>query len=75
MFPWVDGFHWTPDHIIFLSIFFAVVLTILTTFLRAVWHTASDFRSQRATEMCWRMNFKELAGSGANLPAPASQAE
>ena len=60
MFPWIDGFHWSPGHIIFLSVFFAVVLTILSTFLRAVWHTASDFRTHRATEMCWRLNFAEL---------------
>jgi len=60
MFPWVDGFHWSPGHIIFLSVFFAVVLTILSTFARAVWRTASDFRTHRATEMCWRWNFAEL---------------
>ena len=60
MFPWVDGFHWSPGHIIFLSLFFAVVLTIFSTFVRAVWRTASDFRAHRAAEMCWRLNFAEL---------------
>jgi glycine cleavage system H lipoate-binding protein len=60
MFPWVDGFHWSPGHIIFLSLFFAVVLTILSTLIRAVWRTASDFQTHRATEMCWRLNFAEL---------------
>jgi glycine cleavage system H protein len=60
MFPWIDGFHWTPGHIIFLSIFFAVVLTILATIARAAWRTAADFRSHRAIEMCWKMNFSEL---------------
>lgn len=60
MFPWVDGFHWSPGHIIFLSLFFAVVLTILSTIVSAVWRTASDFRTHRATEMCWRLNFAEL---------------
>ena len=29
MFPGIDGFHWTAGHIIFLSLFFAVVMTIL----------------------------------------------
>ena len=24
MFPWIDGFHWTATHIIFLSLFFSV---------------------------------------------------
>jgi glycine cleavage system H lipoate-binding protein len=60
MFPWVDGFHWSVGHIVFLSLFFAVVLTILSTLLSAVWRTASDFRTHRATDMCWRMNFAEL---------------
>jgi hypothetical protein len=60
MFPWVDGFHWSPGHIIFLSLFFSVVLTILVTFSSALWRTASDFRTHRATEICWRVNFEEL---------------
>jgi glycine cleavage system H protein len=60
MFPWVDGFHWSPGHIIFLSLFFAVVLTIVSTFVRAIWRTASDFRTHDAAETCWRLNFAEL---------------
>jgi glycine cleavage system H protein len=60
MFPWVDGFHWTPNHIIFLSLFFAVVLIIVSTIIRALWRTASDFQTHRATELCWRLNFAEL---------------
>jgi hypothetical protein len=60
MFPWIDGFRWTPSNIAFLSLFFAVVLTILCTIVAAVWRTASDFRTHRATEICWRLNFAEL---------------
>lgn len=60
MFPWVDGFRWSVGHIVFLSSFFAVVLTILSTVARAAWHTASDFRTHRATQLCWRQNFAEL---------------
>ena len=60
MFPWVDGFHWSAGHIIFLSIFFGVVLIVASTFVSAVWRTAADFRTHRATEMCWRLNFAEL---------------
>jgi hypothetical protein len=60
MFPWVDGFHWRPGHILFLALFFAVVLTILSTFISALWRTASDFRARRATELCWRTDFAEL---------------
>ncbi|MFI5096975.1 MAG: glycine cleavage system protein H [Candidatus Acidiferrales bacterium] len=60
MFPWIDGFHWSVLHIVFLTLFFAVVLTILSTFLLAVRRTATDFRAHRATEICWRVNFAEL---------------
>jgi hypothetical protein len=60
MFPWVDGFHWSATHIIFLSLFFSAVAVILSTFLRAVWRSVSDFRAHRATEMCWKQNFAEL---------------
>lgn len=60
MFPWVDGFHWSAGHIVFLSLFFAVVLTILATIASAAWRTASDFRGHRVSELCWRHNFAEL---------------
>lgn len=63
MFPWVDGFHWTVGHIVFLSIFFGVVLTILTTVLRAALHTLSDFRAHRVNELCWRASAAELPES------------
>ena len=36
MFPGIDGFHWTVAHVVFLSLFFAVVVTILTTVVSAV---------------------------------------
>jgi len=60
MFPWVDGFHWTMGHIVFLSLFFAAVLVIGSTLVSALLWTASDFRSRRAAELCWRINFREL---------------
>jgi glycine cleavage system H lipoate-binding protein len=60
MFPWIDGFRWTANHIIFLSLFFAVVLTIVTTFLSALYRTADDFHSHRAAELCWKSDFAEL---------------
>ena len=37
MFPGIDGFHWTVGHIVFLSVFFAVVLTIGATVVSAAW--------------------------------------
>jgi glycine cleavage system H lipoate-binding protein len=60
MFPGIDGFHWTAGHIIFLSLFFAVVMTILATVIAAVRRTAHDFSTKRAIEFCWKLDFAEL---------------
>lgn len=60
MFPGIDGFHWTFGHIIFLSLFFAVTLTIFTTVVSAVVRTARDFRTHRAIDFCWHADFAEL---------------
>ncbi len=69
MFPWVDGFHWSVGHIIFLSVFFAVVLTILVHGRsRRLGARPRDFRTHRATEICWRQNFAELPEDGTSLP-------
>jgi len=63
MFPGIDGFHWTVGHIVFLSLFFAVVLTIGATIVSAAWRTARDFRTHRAIELCWQQDFAELPES------------
>ena len=60
MFPGIDGFHWTAAHIIFLALFFAVTLTIMTTVASAAWRTARDFRSHQAIDFCWHTEFAEL---------------
>ena len=60
MFPGVDGFHWTVGHVIFLSLFFVVVVTIAATVVKAVLRTAEDFRSHRAIDQCWNADFAEL---------------
>jgi len=60
MFPGIDGFHWTFGHILFLCLFFAVALTIGITVARAVWRTAGDFRTHRASDFCWQADFAEL---------------
>jgi hypothetical protein len=60
MFPGVDGFHWSFGHLVFLSLFFAVVLAIATTVTQAVLRVSLDFRSGRAAAVCWRDNFDEL---------------
>ena len=60
VFPGVDGFHWSFGHVVFLGIFFAVALTILTTVVRAVWRSVGDLRSHRAGAICWEMEFHDL---------------
>ena len=52
MFPGIDGFHWTVGHVIFLSLFFAVVATILATLVLAVLRTKRDFSTNPANELC-----------------------
>jgi len=63
MFPWTDGFRWTVGHGVFLSLFFAVVLTILTTFVSAVRRAAHDLRTHSAAELCWQSDFASFPES------------
>lgn len=63
MFPGIDGFHWTVMHVVFLSLFFAVAVTILATVVSAAWRTARDFRTHQAIDLCWKANFEELPES------------
>lgn len=61
MFPGIDGFHWTFGHVLFLSLFFAVVLTILATVTSAAWRTRHDFRLHKAIDLWWHSEFAELS--------------
>jgi hypothetical protein len=63
MFPGIDGFHWTVGHVVFLSLFFAVALTILVTVASAALRTARDLRTHAATDLCWKSDFAELPES------------
>jgi glycine cleavage system H lipoate-binding protein len=63
MFPGVDGFHWTFGHIFFLGLFFTVALTILTTTVRAIMNSVRDMRSDKAAEICWKLEFSDLPES------------
>jgi glycine cleavage system H lipoate-binding protein len=60
MFPWVDGFHWTIGHIVFLALFFMVVVTIAVTVVFAVGRTARHLRQSSPAELCWKADFAEL---------------
>lgn len=63
MFPGFDGFRWTFGHVLFLSIFFAVVLILAATVLIAARRTARDLRTGRAAAICWQADFAELPES------------
>jgi glycine cleavage system H lipoate-binding protein len=63
MFPGIDGFHWTAGHVVFLSLFFAVVVTIVATVVSAAWRTAHAVRTKQAIELCWKSDFAELPES------------
>jgi len=60
MFPGIDGFRWTLGHILFLSLFFLVVLTIFITVASAAWRTSRDFKTHNAADLCWKSDFAEL---------------
>jgi len=60
MFPGIDGFHFTFGHILFLSLFFAVALTIFFTVAAAIRRTVRDFRTHHAADLCWHADFAEL---------------
>ncbi len=63
MFPGIDGFHWAFGHVLFLTLFFAVVLTISATIASAVMKTVNDFRSHKAAELCWKSHFSKVPDS------------
>jgi hypothetical protein len=63
MFPGIDGFHWTIGHVLFLSLFFAVALTIAATIASAVLQTLRAFRSHKGMDLWWHSQFEELPES------------
>lgn len=50
-------------HVVFISLFFMIALTIFSTVLFAVWRTARDCLNHRALELCWESDFDELPES------------
>lgn len=60
MFPFVYEFHWSPAHIIFLSLFFAVVVVILTTVSIAVLRAFKAFRKRDHESIQWEADFEDL---------------
>lgn len=60
MFPWIDGFHWTAVHIIFLTLFGLALLTIGSTVLAGLWRTRKEFATKRANQAYWHGIFAAL---------------
>ncbi|MBK9167325.1 MAG: hypothetical protein IPM24_07645 [Bryobacterales bacterium] len=63
MFPNVDGFHWTFGHILFLSIFFAVLLTVGFTAATALARMMRNLRPKKVAEIRWHTEFEDLPAS------------
>lgn len=60
MFPNVYGWSWTPAHVIFVGVFFAVGLTVALTVLIAWWRAQRDLRAGRADAIRWQEEFHDL---------------
>jgi hypothetical protein len=60
MFPGIDGFRWTLGHVLFLSLFYAVAVTIVITVASAALRTSRDLRTGHAADVCWHSDFAEL---------------
>jgi len=60
MLPWVYGFTWEPENVIFLSIFFTVAIIIATTFVMAISRALRDIKSRHVDEIRWHTDFGDL---------------
>lgn len=60
MFPGVDGFHWSPIHIIFLSAFGMVIAVLAATLGLALVRTVRDLRAGREVAIAWHSDFEDL---------------
>jgi glycine cleavage system H lipoate-binding protein len=60
MFPGVDGFHWTVGHVVFVSAFVLVFLTVATTVTMAFFRTRMDLAKNRDSAIRWHSDFEDL---------------
>jgi glycine cleavage system H lipoate-binding protein len=61
MFPWNYGFHWSTGTIIFMGAFYAVLVVVATTVLRAVLRSRRALDSNRAHHIAWHSDFHDLS--------------
>ncbi|HEX7708653.1 MAG TPA: hypothetical protein VF701_19485 [Thermoanaerobaculia bacterium] len=60
MFPGIYDFTWTAGHLIFLGIFYAVLLVVVSTIVVAVWRAVSGHSSRHAETLRWHTDFEDL---------------
>lgn len=60
MFPWIYGFRWTANHVIFLGVFFSVALIIASAITLAIIRAYNDFRKRRDETIQWQAEFEDL---------------
>ncbi len=60
MFPNVNGFHFTFGHVLFLSLFGLVLITIGAAILLAMWKTRRDLRANQTENLRWHTEFDDL---------------
>lgn len=62
MFPWVYDFRWEPAHLIFLTAFGAVLLTLTSLLILTLTRTVRALRQGRAEAIRWAEDFHDLPG-------------
>ena len=60
MFPWIYGFHWTPMHIAFLTIFGCVVVVVASTVIIALRRTSKTLTGKSLEKLQWMSEFEDL---------------
>ncbi len=60
MFPGVDGFEWSPGHLVFLGAFFSVISVVFTTFMISLARSAKDLKAQCTESIRWRSDFEDM---------------
>jgi glycine cleavage system H lipoate-binding protein len=60
MLPWVSGFRWDAEHVIFLGIFYLVVIIIASAVIKAMLGSHKVFKTRKQEEILWKANFEEL---------------
>ena len=63
MLPWAYDFKWEPVHLVFLSVFFTVLLTLIALLILAVLRTVRTLRQETVEAIRWAQDFHDLPAS------------